>query len=130
VARRRGVEVLTGQSIAKAMDGYVELTTGEKAPTCSLIWCVGVRADPLVDGLDLPTNRGRLVVDEYMAATAHFDAHGERRPDVRLAELRLARTAQLPLSRLCKAFRRELRIPRRPSSHAGWRSCWPAARPV
>jgi NADH dehydrogenase len=29
---------------------------------------VGVRADPLVDGLDLPTNRGRLVVDEFMAA--------------------------------------------------------------
>ena len=45
----------------------MELTTGEKVPTRSLIWCVGVRADPLVDGLDLPTNRGRLVVDEYMA---------------------------------------------------------------
>jgi NADH dehydrogenase len=35
-------------------------------PTRSLIWCVGVRADPLMDGLDLPTNRGRLVVDEFM----------------------------------------------------------------
>jgi NADH dehydrogenase len=66
VLRRRGVEVLTGQSVAAALDGYVELTTGEKAPTRTLIWCVGVRADPLVDGLDLATNRGRLVVDEYM----------------------------------------------------------------
>jgi NADH dehydrogenase len=67
VLQRRGVEVLTGESIAQAGDGYVQLTTGDKVVTRSLIWCVGVRADPLVDGLDLPTNRGRLVVDEFMA---------------------------------------------------------------
>ena len=67
VLRRRGVEVLTGESIAKAGDGSVQLTTGDKVVTRSLIWCVGVRADPLVDGLDLATNRGRLVVDEFMA---------------------------------------------------------------
>lgn len=67
VLRRRGVEVRTGQSVAEAMDGYVLLSTGEQVPTRSLIWCVGVRADPLVDGLDLDTNRGRLVVDAYMS---------------------------------------------------------------
>ncbi len=67
VLRRRGVEVRTGQSVADALDGYVQLSTGEKVPTRCLIWCVGVRADPLVDGLDLETNRGRLVVDEFMS---------------------------------------------------------------
>ena len=67
VLRRRGVEVMTGDSVAKALDGAVQLTTGDKVATRSLIWCVGVRADPLVDGLDLHTNRGRLVVDEFMA---------------------------------------------------------------
>jgi NADH:ubiquinone reductase (H+-translocating) len=67
VLRRRGVEVLTGASVAEALDGYVQLTTGDKVPTRSLIWCVGVRADPLVEGLDLGTNRGRLDVDPYMA---------------------------------------------------------------
>jgi NADH:ubiquinone reductase (H+-translocating) len=67
VLRRRGVEVRTGQSIAAAGDGYVQLTTGDKVGTRSLIWCVGVRADPLMEGLDLATNRGRLEVDEYMA---------------------------------------------------------------
>ena len=36
--------------------------------TRSLIWCVGVRADPLVDGIDLKTDHGRLAVDEFMAA--------------------------------------------------------------
>jgi NADH:ubiquinone reductase (H+-translocating) len=67
VLRRRGVEVRTGQSVTHALDGYVQLSTGEKVATRSLIWCVGVRADPLVDGLDLATNRGRLVVDEFMS---------------------------------------------------------------
>ncbi len=67
VLRRRGVEVLTGESVAEALDGSVQLTTGDKVPTRSLIWCVGVRADPLVDDIDLATDRGRLVVDEFMA---------------------------------------------------------------
>src|ERR1700685_41677 len=67
VLRRRGVQVRTGQSVTEAKPGYVMLSTGEKVPTRSLIWCVGVRADPLVDGLDLDTNRGRLVVDEFMS---------------------------------------------------------------
>jgi NADH:ubiquinone reductase (H+-translocating) len=73
VLRRRGVQVLTGQSIAAALDGAVQLTTGDKVLTRSLIWCVGVRADPLVEGLDLATNRGRLVVDEYMAVPGTQD---------------------------------------------------------
>jgi NADH:ubiquinone reductase (H+-translocating) len=75
VLRRRGVEILTGESVVKALDGYVELTTGEKAPTRSLIWCVGVRADPLVSDINLATNRGRLVVDEYMAVPGAVDIY-------------------------------------------------------
>ena len=53
----------------------MQLSTGEKVPTRSLIWCVGVRADPLVDGLDLDTNRGRLVVDEFMAVPGAPDIY-------------------------------------------------------
>jgi NADH dehydrogenase len=79
VLRRRGVEVRTGQSVAEALDGAVQLSTGDKVPTRSLIWCVGVRADPLVDGLKLDTNRGRLVVDEFMAVPGapHIYACGD-----------------------------------------------------
>ena len=75
VLRRRGVEVLMGQSVTKAGDGYVQLSTGEKVSTRSLIWCVGVRADPLMDGLNLDTNRGRLVVNEFMAVPAAPDIY-------------------------------------------------------
>jgi NADH:ubiquinone reductase (H+-translocating) len=75
VLRRRGVEVLTGESVAEALDGAVQLTTGDKFGTRSLIWCVGVRADPLVDGLDLATNRGRLEVDEFMTVPGAPDIY-------------------------------------------------------
>jgi NADH:ubiquinone reductase (H+-translocating) len=75
VLRRRGVEVLTGESVAEAFDDSVQLTTGDKFVTRSLIWCVGVRADPLVDGLDLATNRGRLEVDEFMAVPGATDIY-------------------------------------------------------
>jgi NADH:ubiquinone reductase (H+-translocating) len=75
VLRRRGVEVLTGESVAEALDGSVQLTTGDKFVTRSLIWCVGVRADPLMEGLDLATNRGRLEVDEFMVVPGVPDVY-------------------------------------------------------
>jgi NADH dehydrogenase len=75
VLRSRGVEVRTQQSVTDALDGYVQLSTGEKVPTHSLIWCVGVRPDPLVGGLDLDTNRGRLVVDEFMSVPGAPDIY-------------------------------------------------------
>jgi NADH dehydrogenase len=67
VLRQRGVEVRTGQSIEEAGADCLRLTTGEEVATRSLIWCVGVRPDPLVDGLSLPTSGGRLEVDATLA---------------------------------------------------------------
>jgi NADH dehydrogenase len=67
--------VRTGQSVTEAASGQVLLSNGEKVPTHSLIWCVGVRAHPLVDGVDLATNRGRLVVDEFMAVPGAPDIY-------------------------------------------------------
>jgi NADH dehydrogenase len=76
VLRRRGVEVRTGQSVTTALDsGWVQLSTGEKVATHSLIWCVGVRPDPLMAGLDLDTSRGRLVVDEFMSVPGAPDIY-------------------------------------------------------
>src|SRR5919112_4547289 len=61
VLRARGVDVRTGVSVREATSEGVQLTDGEFVPTRSLIWCVGVRPDPLVDELGLKTERGRLV---------------------------------------------------------------------
>ena len=75
VLRRRGVEVRTGQSVTEAMRDGVQLSTGEKVATRSLIWCVGVRPDPLVDDIDLETSKGRLVVDGNMAVPGAADIY-------------------------------------------------------
>jgi NADH dehydrogenase len=73
VLRERGVEVRTGQSIEEAGADSLRLTTGEHVATQSLIWCVGVRPDPLVDAMSLPTERGRLQVDATLAVPGHPD---------------------------------------------------------
>ncbi|MBO4208804.1 NAD(P)/FAD-dependent oxidoreductase [Micromonospora echinofusca] len=66
VLDRRGVDVRMGTSVAEATPDGVRLTDGEYVPTCTLVWCVGVRPDPFVAELGLRTEKGRLVVDEYL----------------------------------------------------------------
>jgi NADH dehydrogenase len=75
VLRARGVDVRTGVSVEKATSEGVLLTDGEFVATRSLIWCVGVRPDPLVDDLGLRTERGRLVVDEYLTVPGHPEVY-------------------------------------------------------
>jgi NADH dehydrogenase len=75
VLRERGVEILMKSSIKEATKDGVHLSTGEYVPTRSLIWCVGVRPDPLVEGLGLPTTKGRLDVDEFLTVPGHPDVY-------------------------------------------------------
>jgi NADH:ubiquinone reductase (H+-translocating) len=66
VLASRRIEVLTGTSVKEAMASGVMLSDGRAVPTRSLIWCVGVRPDPLIAALGLETARGRLCVDMYL----------------------------------------------------------------
>lgn len=75
VLRARGVDVRTGVSVREATADGVALTDGEVVATRSLIWCVGVRPDPLVDELGLKTERGRLMVDEYLTVPGHPEVY-------------------------------------------------------
>jgi NADH:ubiquinone reductase (H+-translocating) len=75
VLRERGVEVLLNTSVKEATEDGVHLDTGEFVPTRSLIWCVGVRPDPLVTSLGLEMNHGRLVVDEFLTVPGHPDVY-------------------------------------------------------
>ena len=61
----------SGISVEEATGDGVRLTDGSTVSTRTLVWCVGVRPDPFVDGLGLPTQKGRLVVDEYLAVPGH-----------------------------------------------------------
>jgi NADH dehydrogenase len=71
VLRERGVEVLMGTSVREATAEGIHLTNDQFVPTHTLVWCVGVRPDPLVRDLGLETQQGRLVVDEYLTVPRH-----------------------------------------------------------
>ncbi|MFI8533281.1 FAD-dependent oxidoreductase [Streptomyces aquilus] len=66
VLRERGVDVRMGTSVKEATHDGVLLTDGEFVPTRTLVWCVGVRPDPLVESVGQPLERGRLIVDPYL----------------------------------------------------------------
>ncbi|MDT3397881.1 NAD(P)/FAD-dependent oxidoreductase [Streptomyces sp. B1866] len=71
VLRKRGVEVRTKTSVKEATHEGVLLDDGEFVATRSLIWCVGVRPDPLVADMGLSADRGRLCVDPYLTVPGH-----------------------------------------------------------
>ncbi|MER7741631.1 NAD(P)/FAD-dependent oxidoreductase [Streptomyces sp. NPDC096538] len=66
VLRERGVDVRMGTSVKEATPDGVLLTDGEFVDTRTLVWCVGVRPDPLAESLGLPLERGRLLVDPHL----------------------------------------------------------------
>lgn len=71
VLRQRGVDVRMGTSVKEATAGGVRLSDDSFVPSRTLVWCVGVRPDPLVADLGRPTAKGRLVVDEYLNVPGH-----------------------------------------------------------
>jgi NADH dehydrogenase len=75
VLRERGVDVRLGVSVAEATHEGVRLTDGSFVATRSLIWCVGVRPDPLVEDLGLETVKGRIVVDAYLNVPGHPEVY-------------------------------------------------------
>ena len=71
VLRKRGVEVHTHETMEEATDEGVLLSSGERIPTRTLLWCVGVRADPLIEDLDIEVDAGRVVVHETLQVPGH-----------------------------------------------------------
>jgi NADH dehydrogenase len=71
VLRERGVEVRTGETVEEATADGVRLRGGEQVPTRTLLWCVGVRPDPLIEEIDLELAEGRLVVEPTLTVPGH-----------------------------------------------------------
>jgi NADH dehydrogenase len=62
LAERAAIVHLNTQ-LASAVDGVVELSTGEKFESDTIMWTAGVMANPVLRGTDLPIDdRGRLRV--------------------------------------------------------------------
>jgi NADH:ubiquinone reductase (H+-translocating) len=65
--RDRGIDVRLSTRLESATGGTIMLSDGEAFEADTLVWTAGVRANPAVEGLGLPTaDRGRLDVDEYL----------------------------------------------------------------
>ncbi|MER6900999.1 NAD(P)/FAD-dependent oxidoreductase, partial [Amycolatopsis sp. NPDC000740] len=75
VLRERGVEVRMKTSVDRADVEGVTLTTGDAVPTHTLVWCVGVRPDPLVSDLGLETVKGRLIVTPELNVPGRDDVY-------------------------------------------------------
>ena len=66
--RKRGVEVRLKVRLAGATPHEALLQGGTKIPTRTLIVAVGNAPPPVLDGLGLKKNKGKIVVDEFMQA--------------------------------------------------------------
>lgn len=63
ILRRRGIEIRLGTSISEVQADSVHFSDGQVVGCRTLVWTAGVRANPLLATLGLPTGRaGRLVV--------------------------------------------------------------------
>jgi NADH dehydrogenase len=71
VLRRRGVDVRLRTTVTEVTDTCARLSDDTQIPTRTVVWCVGVRPDPLVEAVGLPTREGRVVVDEHLAVPSH-----------------------------------------------------------
>jgi NADH dehydrogenase len=73
ILRRRGLDVRLNTTIEEVTDSQIRLSDGSSVPTRTLVWCVGVTPGPLTQTLGLDTDRGRIVVDEFLTVPGHPD---------------------------------------------------------
>ena len=59
--RRRGVTVITGDPVKSADDDGLELASGRRLETRTIIWSAGIRARPLDVNGDLPHGKGGTI---------------------------------------------------------------------
>jgi len=63
----RGVEVINGACVAGYDGTVVSLNDGNSISATTLIWTAGVKPSPIVESLDCKRERGRVLVNEYLA---------------------------------------------------------------
>jgi NADH dehydrogenase len=66
VLQRRGIELRLGTRVKAVTPSGVELSSGERIETNTLVWTAGSSAHPLVESLPLTKERGRLATDEFL----------------------------------------------------------------
>src|SRR5262249_45354382 len=67
----RGVEVRTETRVAAVTADTVTLSDGTVLESTTLIWTAGTTPNPLLAALPCMKERGRILVDEYLAVPGH-----------------------------------------------------------
>lgn len=78
--RSRGIDIRTGTTLDAVTATHATLSGGEEIPTRTVVWTAGVRPQPVIADLGLPTDDGgRLEVDRTMrvAGTENVWAIGD-----------------------------------------------------
>jgi len=61
------VDTITGVGVAAVDERSVTLSSGDVVPAATVVWCAGMRANPLTAQFGVPCDRlGRLPVDDYL----------------------------------------------------------------
>ncbi len=63
----RNVEIIKGALVAGYDGSIVKLSDGTSIPAATLIWTAGVKPNTVIESLTCKKERGRLVVNEYLA---------------------------------------------------------------
>jgi NADH dehydrogenase len=65
--RGRGIEIRLGTSLESVSEDSVELSTGERVPTRTVVWTAGVTAHPSLRSMGIELDeRGRIPVDDHL----------------------------------------------------------------
>jgi NADH dehydrogenase len=65
--RTNGVQSRLGVGVTEVDEGGATLSTGEKLRASTVVWCAGMRANPLTADLGVARDRlGRVAVDDYL----------------------------------------------------------------
>jgi NADH dehydrogenase len=61
------IDTITGVGVTAVDERSVTLSSGDVVPAATVVWCAGMRANPLTAQLGVPCDRlGRLPVDDYL----------------------------------------------------------------
>lgn len=63
----RKVEIIKGAGVAEYDGSIIKLSDGKTIPAVTLVWTAGVKPNAVIESLDCKKERGRLLVNEYLA---------------------------------------------------------------
>ena len=64
--QKNGVELMTSTKILECSPTSITLDNGEELPSRTLIWSGGVRGNTLLEKMELPISKGRIMIDKFL----------------------------------------------------------------